>query len=98
LLAQEHKRVVLAPSRRGLKIPVIVLTGHGDPQTAVRALNNGAVHFLEKPFNDDILLERIRRALASPTYGLRQFARVCKSQAVDAADRTPRGFWRPVPR
>jgi FixJ family two-component response regulator len=44
LLAQEHKRVVLAPSRRGLKIPVIVLTGHGDPQTAVRALKNGAVH------------------------------------------------------
>jgi len=48
---------------RGIQIPVIVLTGYGDVPTAVRALKGGAVEFLEKPFNDDVLLEQIRMAL-----------------------------------
>jgi len=51
-------------NERHIEIPVIVLTGYGDVPTAVRALKNGAVEFLEKPFNDDVLLEQIRRALA----------------------------------
>jgi two-component system, LuxR family, response regulator FixJ len=49
---------------RRIDIPVIVLTGYGDVPTAVRALKGGAVEFLEKPFNDELLLEQIRRALA----------------------------------
>jgi two-component system, LuxR family, response regulator FixJ len=49
--------------QRGIDIPVIVLTGYGDVASAVRALKNGAVEFLEKPFNDEVLLEQIRRAL-----------------------------------
>ena len=49
---------------RGIDIPVIVLTGYADVPTAVRALKSGAVEFLEKPFNDDVLLEQIRKALA----------------------------------
>jgi two-component system response regulator FixJ len=49
---------------RGIEIPVIVLTGYADVPTAVRALKGGAVEFLEKPFNDDVLLEQIRMALA----------------------------------
>jgi two-component system, LuxR family, response regulator FixJ len=49
---------------RGIDIPVIVLTGYADVATAVRTLKNGAVEFLEKPFNDDVLLEQIRKALA----------------------------------
>jgi FixJ family two-component response regulator len=49
---------------RGIEIPVIVLTGYGDVPSAVRALKNGAVEFLEKPFNDDVLLDQIRKALA----------------------------------
>jgi two-component system response regulator FixJ len=52
---------------RGIEIPVIVLTGYADVPTAVRALKNGAVEFLEKPFNDDVLLEQIRKALALDT-------------------------------
>jgi two-component system, LuxR family, response regulator FixJ len=48
---------------RGIEIPVIVLTGYADVPTAVRALKSGAVEFLEKPFNDDVLLEQIRMAL-----------------------------------
>ena len=43
--------------------PVIILTGHGDVPMAVRALKAGAFDFIEKPFSDQILLERIHKAL-----------------------------------
>ena len=45
-------------------IPVIAMTGQGDVQTAVRAMKAGAVDFLEKPFDDDTLLNAIAAALA----------------------------------
>jgi two-component system response regulator FixJ len=44
---------------QGFNFPVIVLTGHGDINTAVRAMQAGAVDFLEKPFNRERLLEAI---------------------------------------
>jgi two-component system, LuxR family, response regulator FixJ len=50
-------------NERQIEIPVIVLTGYGDVPTAVRALKNGAVEFLEKPFDGEVLLEHVRRAL-----------------------------------
>jgi two-component system response regulator FixJ len=50
-------------NEREIEIPVIVLTGYGDVPTAVRALKNGAVEFLEKPFDGELLLDQIRRAL-----------------------------------
>ena len=45
-------------------IPVIILTGYGDIPTAVRATRAGAVDFIEKPVSDQVLLQRIERALA----------------------------------
>lgn len=45
-------------------LPVLIITGHGDVPMAVRAMKNGAFDFLEKPFNDQALLERIQQALA----------------------------------
>jgi two-component system response regulator FixJ len=50
-------------NERNIEIPVIVLTGYGDVPTAVRALKNGAIEFLEKPFDGEVLLEQVRRAL-----------------------------------
>ncbi len=49
--------------KSGSKIPTIFLTGHGDVPMAVRALKAGAVDFLEKPYNDQVLLDCIHKAL-----------------------------------
>ena len=52
-----------ALNQRGCHMPVIVISGHADVPMAVRALKAGAFDFIEKPFNDDILLSLVRSAL-----------------------------------
>ena len=51
-------------SVRGIDLPVIVLTGHGNVQVAVHAMKAGAVDFIEKPFNNELLLDRVQKAVA----------------------------------
>src|SRR5262245_15299026 len=48
---------------RGAVIPVIFMTGHGDVPMAVEAMQHGAFDFLQKPFRDQDLLDRIQKAL-----------------------------------
>jgi two-component system response regulator FixJ len=48
---------------RGATIPVIFITGHGDIPMAVEAMQHGAFDFLQKPFRDQELLDRVNRAL-----------------------------------
>ena len=48
---------------RGNSLPVIFITGHGDVPMAVEAMQKGAVDFIQKPFRDQDLLDRIREAL-----------------------------------
>lgn len=50
---------------RGVTLPVIVITGHGDVPLAVEAMRAGVIDFIEKPFEDDTLLNSIRSALES---------------------------------
>jgi len=48
---------------RGSILPVIFITGHGDVSMAVEAMQQGAFDFIEKPFQDHDLIERVQRAL-----------------------------------
>lgn len=48
---------------RGVTLPVVVLTAHGDVSTTRAALKNGAVDFLEKPVDDDVLLDVLLNAI-----------------------------------
>jgi two-component system, LuxR family, response regulator FixJ len=48
---------------RGVQMPVVFITGHGDIPMAVRAVSEGALDFLEKPFHDNVLIEGVRHAL-----------------------------------
>lgn len=50
-------------NRRGAIIPVIFITGHGDIPMAVEAMQHGAFDFLQKPFRDQDLIDRIQRAI-----------------------------------
>ncbi len=49
---------------RGILHPVIVMTGHGDAATAVRAMKNGAIDFIEKPFEKALLVAMVEEAFA----------------------------------
>jgi two-component system response regulator FixJ len=51
-------------ARRGIALPVIFITGHGDVQMSVKAIKAGAIDFHEKPFNNEDLLASIRAAFA----------------------------------
>jgi two-component system response regulator FixJ len=63
--------VVHGLSARGLALPVILITGDGDIPTALRAISDGCSSFLDKPFEDDTLLEAVRRALQQEEPGTR---------------------------
>ncbi len=69
--------------------PTVIITGHGDVPMAVRAMKAGAIDFIEKPFNDEVLLDSIRRALA-----IEEQRRDMTSGVADVAERlsnlTPR--------
>jgi FixJ family two-component response regulator len=46
-----------------IAIPIIFITAHGDERMRLQALRSGAVEFLAKPFDDEVLLETVRAAL-----------------------------------
>jgi len=58
----------------GNRIPIIVLTGHGDVPMAVQAMKAGAIDFLQKPYRDQALLDSINTALSMDTAAWRSRA------------------------
>lgn len=56
-----------AMAASGIALPAIVMTGHGDIPLAVRAMKAGAVDFIEKPFDDMLIVDAVRRAIAAST-------------------------------
>jgi len=52
-----------ALAARGISLPIIFLTGHGNVPMSARAFRSGAIDFMEKPFDESTLLERIREAI-----------------------------------
>ncbi len=67
---------------QGVTLPIIFITGHGGVQTAVRALQRGAIDFVEKPFDDQRMLDLVQKAIALDAEHRRQAA-----AQVDAAAR-----------
>jgi two-component system response regulator FixJ len=65
----------------GNRLPVILITAQGDVQSAVRAMKAGAVDFIEKPYDDEVLLDAIEIALA------RSFPADRAREVVDAVQR-----------
>src|ERR1700748_3982311 len=49
--------------KREIDLPIIIMTGHGDVPLAVRAMKAGALDFVEKPFDEEVMLGSIRRAI-----------------------------------
>lgn len=49
-------------NQRGIELPIIFITGHGDVPMSVEAIKTGAINFLVKPFTNEILLESIKEA------------------------------------
>lgn len=82
----ELQREVVA---RGYSLPVVILTAHGDVTTTREAMKNGAYDFIEKPVDDDVLVDVLRNAIAHDA----------ASHRVEAARQASRGrFERLTPR
>jgi len=75
--------------RININLPTIMITGHGDVPVAVRAMKAGAVDFIEKPFSDQVLLDRVREALTRDKENRRNAAEMGEIQ-IRLAKLTPR--------
>lgn len=74
---------------KGVDLPVIIITGHADVAMAVQALKAGATDFIEKPFDEDVLLAGVARALDSGARVFRERRQQADVKA-RAAGLTPR--------
>ena len=68
-------------ARRGIHLPIVFITGHGDIPMSVRAMKAGAVEFLTKPFRDQDLLDAIGQAIARDREARHQRAELAELRA-----------------
>lgn len=74
---------------QGIDLPVVIITGHADVAMAVQALKAGAADFIEKPFDEDVLLASVTRALDTGARVFRERRHLADVRA-HAASLTPR--------
>lgn len=65
----------------GISLPIIFVTGHGGVQTAVRALKGGAIDFIEKPFDDQRMLDLVHKAIVVDAENRRRAAAQAEATA-----------------
>jgi two-component system response regulator FixJ len=75
--------------RRGINLPVVIVTGHADVSIAVRAMKEGAVDFIEKPYSEADMLRSVEAALARAADARQQRA-AAEQAAARIATLTPR--------
>ena len=68
-----------------MELPVIIVTGHGDVSTAVRAMKQGAVDLLEKPYSDQAMLDLVQKCLKQSEEQRRQATR--RKDAIERLER-----------
>ena len=68
-------------AKDGIALPIIFITGHGDVPMTVRAMKAGAVEFLSKPFDDQVLLDAIHGAIERDRRRRRHAAQLAELQA-----------------
>ena len=73
----------------GAKLPIIIMTGHGDVPTCTRAFKAGAFGFIEKPANDEVLLAQIQQAIVADAQ-CRRLGLRCPDATAKLAELSPR--------
>ena len=76
--------------RRGIELPLIFVSGHADVPIVVRAFRAGGVDFIEKPYNEQLLLDSVQQALASRAQPVRQIDQRLPEIEARLASLTPR--------
>jgi len=74
-------------AERGVRLPILFITGHGDVPMAVRAMRKGAFDFLEKPFDDPQLLVQVLDALEHPAASGRATPRPTRERLEELSER-----------
>lgn len=82
-------QVQAAMAARGISMPVIIVTGHGDISIAVRAMKGGAIEFMEKPFDRDVMLSAVAAAFDQIDNADKHRARASEAK-IQIAALTPR--------
>lgn len=72
-----HERL----NQRDIALPVIIVTGHADVPMATRAMKAGAFDFIEKPYNDQLMLETVQNAIAFDLERRRRVGQIAALQA-----------------